>query len=388
MAYENRTKPHYATTAYRAASAGSCTKTLGSWTGYVNVLDSYQTVTSWRGKRPKRNGFVAPHQFFVQKFFVDDATNADFCFLPTKRRVESAGLRPLFRPSLHLSPEDFEELYHLVRQNVEADIFAKANSPAVFDLAPVLFEAKETLGYVWKLFKGMSSVVKMLFQGGGTSAFLKALSAPENLWLEYRYAIMPLILTISDAIDAYKGGTVVKSYDTRLEIKAEYEYKDPSWGYDGIHPFGVTHSGTDSVSATARLYVESQCDPAPLGTGIWDVLRGGWEVVPLSFVFNWFFGVEEWLTSMRNTNLSLRGSYSTLVVDRVGRYFIDDYKSENISYTKEWSGNVKDYYMGRVIDIKPPSFPLLQAERLSALRTVDAISLIISFMKGILSHRK
>jgi hypothetical protein len=120
--------------------------------------------------------------------------------------------------------------------------------------------------------------------------------------------------------------------------------------------------------------------------GLWDMLRGTWEIVPLSFVVDWLFGVGDWLDSVRNTELEISQSYVTTVVDR--RAKIRSHSTPEMEWRKEVNWTYHEYMMERKPDPVPSALPLLQAEKLSALRTADAISLLISFMKGILSRKK
>jgi len=211
------------------------------------------------------------------------------------------------------------------------------------------------------------------------------ISDPESMWLEYRYAIMPLILTISDAIQAYKGGISKTTFDARVSRTFKLSHDNTSLKFSNLFYFDWTNKIVDKVSATARIEVKSQCDPSPLGMGLMDAVRAGYEVLPLSFVFNWFVGVEEWLTSLRNTNLEVKSSYVTTVVDRTGHVFSED--ANGLTWTVPIDWDYHEFMMKRDINIAPPIMPLLQAENLSLHRTVDALSLIISIAKGLLSRR-
>jgi hypothetical protein len=347
----------------------------------------YEKVVSERRTKPRKK-FLRPNYFKVHKFYADAnyGATARVCFKPLPVAITVTQNRCNKRPSLKTSPQELCALHQGVTNEAIVAAYAEANGAAIFDMAPVLFEAAETLSYIKNVLKGGRLLVTNL-----PSAFRnakKAVKSPESLWLEYRYAIMPLILTVSDAIEAYKGGVSRRTYDSRVEVpKVKQEYVDPSWRY-GTLPNGlydIRNEVVDSVTSTCRLYVRSQCDPAPLGLGLFDMLRGSWEVVPLSFVLDWIVGVQNWLTSMRDTQLELDASYVTTVVNRRGEVRSYDYSD------MEWQEHVRwgydEYMMERITDPQLPNLPVLQNGKLSLLRTVDAITLLLSIMKGFLTRK-
>jgi hypothetical protein len=151
-------------------------------------------------------------------------------------------------------------------------------------------------------------------------------------------------------------------------------------------PFNAQNVIEDTVTAHASLTIKSQCDPSPFGVGAWDTLRAAYEVFPLSFVLNWFIGIEEWLGSLRNSKLEVAWSYVTTVVNRKGHIYTES--KGDMNWLEPADCPYTDFMMRRTPNIVPPVLPLLQAEHLSLLRTVDAISLIIGFLKGCLTRRK
>jgi hypothetical protein len=362
--------------------------------GETLISESYHKVISERRVKPGGKQ-LNPNYFRVEKFDILDYDEDEYYCLQNSSNGWISGINMgwpvdwyyvMSQPFADwpVRPGPLEDTYELVKQNAIRDCFAKANSPAVFDLAPMLFELGETLSWIRKVFSGM---LKIFSTGRFAKDFATRILEPEGLWLEYRYAVMPLILTISDAIAAFEGGMERKTYDTRIVLenqKTELEDRR-AWGTpDGFVVRRV--SCEDDVSATARIYVKTQCDPAPLGTGLWDVIRGTWEIVPLSFVVDWFFGVGDWLNSVRDTNLEVESSYVTVVVDREGT--LTTFGEGPV--TVNGSGVLKfhHYVMERSTDIEPPQLPLLQAEKLSALRTADAITLTISILKGFLTSKR
>lgn len=376
------------------------------YVGPVPYVDSYQRVTSERRPKPS-NDKLLPNTFIVHKYKADSnvAVLCEYCNSEYKHHVRFTPIRAQQWAAMHCSPQGLlpgspESLdpviqnlckqYELFTDNAKADVFAKANQPKIFDSAPVIAELGETLVWFGGSLKGLYDFLEMIVKlkwGKVFSTMVTAAKEPESLWLEYRYAIMPFLLTIEDVVTAFKGGKTVKSYDARIVQTLEKTFTDPSWFYNaGTKPnFGFSNNVIDTVSATARLTVRSQCDPAPLGMSMWDAVRAGYEIIPLSFVLNWIIGIEEWLLSLRNTELEVKSSYVTTVVDRKGHVWSNDSGVIHWIVPADWTYH--EYMMVREVSIEPPLLPCLQAEKLSLFRTVDALSLTVAFLKSFLTHK-
>lgn len=113
------------------------------------------------------------------------------------------------------------------------------------------------------------------------------------------------------------------------------------------------------------------------------MLRGSWEIVPFSFVIDWFAGVGTWLTSLRDTNLEVEKSYATTVVERRTDVNFDATRTVYWTTYKGKPFVVRGHRIDRVIDISPPTLPVF-ANQMSFIRLVDAISLILGMLKSML----
>jgi hypothetical protein len=353
----------------------------------------YNYVESVRRPYPKGKP-VYPNPFVVHKYRLSKG-QCKYCYTPRKHAVRFGGERfALIASDLNATPQDLCSMYTNATENAIADVYAKANSPAIFDLAPELAELGETLFWLGNLFKGFKNLMTLiLWNKGGEDLVRTAIHGilnPHELWLEYRYAFMPFYLTVNDAIKAYKGGSSKKTIGSLVKLEKEDRYLSSISYYDkylhAYFPFNVMNTVRDTVRASASLTIKSQCDPSPFGLSAWDTLRAAYEVFPLSFVLNWFIGIEEWLASIRNTKLEVSWSYVTTVVNREG--YITSESKGDINWVTPVDSPYTEFMMKRTPDIVPPVLPKLQAEHLSLLRSVDAIALIVGFLKGCLTRRK
>lgn len=374
----------------------SCGQIPSTLYEYINQYVMYERVESWRGPR---TNLVNP--FDVKKFSIDEGqwdiwvcskipgyqvkgTGGIFHlihWLVSAGGVDYAGLQP----GIAAGQQDFwswDGTFNSTYDSMKAELFGKVNE-ARFNSSVFLFELGETLAYLRDLFKGLAAIFNNTYRFSQGMERVR-MPSPEELWLQYRYAILPLILTISDAIVAFKGQAAkqkVQNYS-----KNEFKYTHRS----AVYPFGLACyfdvRSVYTVKCGGAIWIESQCDPAPFGTGVWDVLAGAWEKTRLSFVFDWLLDVGAWLASIRNTNLVVKESYGTKVIDVVKSVSFAD---ENPYWELIEMGDpvAKGYSMKREIDISPPLLPVVQLTNANWRRQVDAISLIIAGLKAFLRKR-
>lgn len=129
---------------------------------------------------------------------------------------------------------------------------------------------------------------------------------------------------------------------------------------------------------------------APFGTGAIDVIRAGYEVIPLSFVIDWFIDIGTWLDGLRDTELVVNKSYATRVIDRQVKFWWSD---DNPTYTMidgpthSDPFRVKAHTITREIDVSPPSLPVFSGWTLSIVRSIDAISLLQKLILSLLGRK-
>lgn len=318
---------------------------------------------------------------YVGAWYGSEGINTMMHILTQQAQKDSAGLLPELCWAVDST---FDSQYNAMK----AQLFAKANEPR-FASAVFLFELGETLAYLKDLFKGLWAILKETYFRKKPGEFFKLSDLkkinPESLWLQYRYAIMPLILTISDVIKAFKGGRARQKVQHYSDNKYVFTHRQAVYPYYG-RPMYFDVLSTYRVKTGGAIWVESQCDPAPFGTGFWDTLMGTWEVVRLSFVFDWLLDVGTWLASLRNTKLQVEKSYGTKVVDFEK---VVSWGSDNPHYTLVEMGEpkVKGYKMIREVDISPPLLPALNQEMVKLYHQLDAIALIVGAVKTVFARR-
>lgn len=195
-----------------------------------------------------------------------------------------------------------------------------------------------------------------------------------NLWLELHFGWVPLVGDVQDAISVLangpSGGTVrgfaSKTYDLN-------QNRPPS----GLHyPTWVTvkHRLQATMTITSpNLYLANQL-------GLVNPLSIAWELVPFSFVVDWFYDVGDFLDSSSSlVGISLSNGFTTTTRESWG-YVL--YWSSPSAQTPSWSLYAKSKYVNRSIGIpsltaKPPvvcNFPSLTRAATAWSLAVQAVS--------------
>lgn len=127
-----------------------------------------------------------------------------------------------------------------------------------------------------------------------------------SLWLEFSYGWRPLFSSVQGAIDLFQQQIVsgeiirVESKYKNHEVKTStgtfdtyYGWKS-DWVNESDHVYTVKHVVYYTVSDVSAA-TSSQA-------GLTNLPNLGWELVPFSFVVDWFINVGSWLSSLDATN--------------------------------------------------------------------------------------
>lgn len=172
-----------------------------------------------------------------------------------------------------------------------------------------LGELPETMHWMASLFKRMISIIRAFSQKRlliTASKFVRngksVIDAMAELWLEFRYAVRPLIYDMVQAVEAWN--TILKKSDrytargfhkTGPTVSSETSNWNLHANYDAII------SRVQTVSANYRAGVLFSIDNLVNEVrSVWGLdkpFETIWELIPFSFIIDWFFTVGDVISS-------------------------------------------------------------------------------------------
>jgi hypothetical protein len=271
-----------------------------------------------------------------------------------------------------------------LREFCVRDLFAKANEPR-FEGAVFLAELGETLVGIHKLLAGC---VKAFLVSGMKMKYLKHFSLnSEELWLWWRYMLMPTMMEVEDMIAAMKPQQVidrVQDGDRPKEpIHVSGTFYSHRWmpSYSNTMEIPWRSKITYGIGGAMDMHYRKQTKLEEFGLSSWDAIRGTWEAIPLSFVFDWFVNVGDWLASLRELEVVYAQSYATYAI----QVETDVLQGKDMTVETQ---TATSFLMSRIVNLEPPVLPLVDRRWRNTLRTIDAISLTIGMLKSILKKRR
>jgi len=176
-----------------------------------------------------------------------------------------------------------------------------------FNAGVALAEARQTANLVGSTASRLAFAFRSLKRGRFAEARrylgLKRSNQPAN-WLELQYGWKPLLSDVHGAANelarrSLDNGSWVTTVKATVREEAEYDLYHAE-----THPIDRMHvTGTAEASTFIRLDYEPENDMAKWASrlGLTNPLEIAWELVPYSFVVDWFLPVGSWLSVLDAT---------------------------------------------------------------------------------------
>lgn len=184
-----------------------------------------------------------------------------------------------------------------------------------------------------------------------------------DLWMGYRYGLMPLIYSARDLLKMMDRGVNMTSRKSKYIVPYRTSTNMPSASTD--YKWSEME-GTVVVRGTIFQHFNWDTAAKYAGVGI-NPFVTAWELIPYSFVFDWFVNVGDYIT--RSTTLPLNDGYSgcmskrTTTTKKIWVHYKADNKSINVPYIipNNWVGSYP---------LNPPSIPISRPEESQLLQTI------------------
>lgn len=267
----------------------------------LSSRDKYKIVREWHTARcGPGNVVVSP----IRHLRVDWTENADFSSLSGRSDM------------VLYEAKDYHGIEDRIQQAVistQQSAFSSAIN--AYDLLTEIGELRETVGYLYSKVEGGANLMDR-FASKDERAYRegksrrpkdllrssdKALRALGSRWMEYRYAIMPLLYSfrdISDMLD--KRGFKYNSERSRERLDLNYEFPGSS---KDEYLFSRSFGSVDIVSLFKSRYDSGSLQRLASTLGF-NPVRTAWELIPMSFVVDWFLAIGDSIDARTGVDLS------------------------------------------------------------------------------------
>lgn len=206
-----------------------------------------------------------------------------------------------------------------------------------------------------------------------------------DLWLSYRYGWMPALMDVHGAVKAIEdrdNGTynryIVTTRSRRNKSETASRTHESTIG--GYAPVTVTYSLTRNltVSVRADAALTNATYRRLQDVGVTDPITTAWELLPYSFVVDWFLGVGDFLDGVN----ALKGytflGASTTKCQKSTAYGVCKPSSNSTYVTESCAGSAfnEDFVFSRSVGNFGSSQLLLKSNPLNLVRTFDSIALL------------
>lgn len=261
--------------------------------------------------------------------------------------------------------------------------YAKAKSPQLPGIV-MLAELKETLAMLRSPLQGVTKLIVQLFKKKKGWTNSKTVSEMTSQWLEYRYGIMPLILSIVDIQKAINT-LLWNGYPLDLVHEGTSTLIQESEQLESVL-YGTIRLNTkvrvrEIVTVGASLTVQLKADRmAFYGFRLTDVPSAAFELIPLSFVWDWFFNVGDWIQAITpDPGLNVLASTCSIAQKYEASAELLSASWMYGTLTKTTDPHLYRYKKERLDRYVNPSLPLLPVladEFFNYNRILDSISLL------------
>lgn len=260
------------------------------------------------------------------------------------------------------------------------DAYAKMNESA-FDGGVFLGELAET---IHMLRSPLKSAVKLLTSKRWKDPE-KVMKASTDTWMEFRYGIRPVINDVANiaALFTAKSNGINRKFMASRSGQSEVI----NWRYDGSMNVGsFTHKYKTSGTRTIRYHIGLTYSRKlnysntlhQYGIAVQDMPNVLWELTPLSFVADWFYGVGNWLRAITpNPAVNFIGGHLSRRIEDVANV---NFPSSTFSTYAVKANGGASAHLQQLIRTYAPAVPALPVRKVSTLglaRSIDSAILLL-----------
>lgn len=202
-----------------------------------------------------------------------------------------------------------------------------------YDIMTDVVEFKQSLDLVNSLLRSainpVRTIAKLISKG--------SLRNVGDWWLQYRYGIMPIIYSIQDIVKTLEErNAVYRSVHKSAQLQIEPVIRESSTErcfFETLqYSVSIKGTGKERIGGSNLTRLHSRVRANPFNTA--------WELVPFSFVVDWFVNVSDWInaqsSSLSNIGTDRHYCYSVKVSSIKRTYFRDNHDDRRTLSTGPW----------------------------------------------------
>jgi hypothetical protein len=230
---------------------------------------------------------------------------------------------------------------------------------AKVNLAVAAAEARKTADLVLNAAKRIASALRS-FRRGRFSEVARHLNLKPGTvhrsWLEYKYGWMPILMDVKGAAEFCAQQSLPRA--TRFSVSATVtktisrKFTTQTRGSPGpANNYDETETFSGEVTCRAKLWLEltSPTTRSASQLGLTNPALVAWELVPYSFVFDWFISVGDYLQARSALDgVTLKKAMRSTLKHGVYTYHLESIKSTGGGMTyyqgnRDYFHNIRDY---------------------------------------------
>jgi hypothetical protein len=295
-------------------------------------------------------------------------------------------------PQYWQSPHRDEDYQNLIDYAMQK-LYAKMKGGQFAGLTN-LGELRETITMLRSPLKGLQNLLRHVISRRRGESLQKYLGNLADQWLEIRYGLYPLILTVSDLIDLFNkrlanGGLVIGR-------TASYPIKERSAEYHTVAlkltPVVCQYLERKSYTLRAHVNLAASLNMKwydVLGIGPRAILPTALELTTLSFVLDWFYSVQNWIAAIQPSNDFKPRSSSASVVEtfRCSATALDFHVLADYHNGGYGGVTFEERKLTRTVNPTLPLLPVGRRDHLSLTHEIDSIALLFGRVKHLLTSK-
>lgn len=306
---------------------------------------------------------------------------------PTREGIGTQINEALVLPYVDLGIPSNDDLNGLIEQSL-VGAHAKA-SGSIAQLLVTAGEFQKTLDMIIGVKKRFADrLISVLRSPSKKKGFKNALTATGDTWLEYRYGWRPFVNDIDNIWEAFNTDFVsTKTYRDhfivdQVDVNDDLPTSRTMVGAHTMHSKMYCKANTKVKTVVLYRVNPGFLNEVNYRFGLNSVLSTAWELLPFSFVVDWFLTIGDWLTQLENKNMiEVVGACTSTKIYRTGQTYLDKTEVRNVgssafAYSSSFPTNLTartDYK--RMINLQLPAFPGLNFKPLKTSHKIDAFFL-------------